>query len=124
MSALFNLFIIAAALAIPSVALYFKFSAACVRVLIGLSTSLVLSTFPKPTFDALIPVATLASVTALLASLSVVIAPLVTIGIAAVPVKSPASFKTPLVSASASKTFTLELLLPPPVPFATIDEST
>ena len=93
-------------------------------MLIGLSTSLVLSTFPKPTFDALIPVATLASVTALLASLSVVMAPLATTGKAAVPAKSPASFKIPFVSASASETFTFELLLLPPVPFATIAEST
>ena len=84
---------------------------------------MVLSTFPKPTFDALIPVATLASVTALLASLSVVITPLATIGIAAVPVKSPANFKTPLFVASASEIFTLELLLPP-LPFEIIAEST
>ena len=90
----------------------------------GLSTSLVLSTLPKPTLDALIPVEIFASVTELFASLSVVIAPLVTTGIAAVPDKSPANFTTPFVLASASATVLfelLELLLPP---LATIDEST
>ena len=93
-------------------------------MLIGLSTSLVLSTFPKPTLEALIPVATLASVTALFASLTEEIAPFATIGIVAVPVKSPASFITPLIVESASEIFTLELLLPPPLAFEIIAEST
>ena len=102
----------------------FASSAVCVKVLIGLSTSLVLSTFPKPTLEALIPVAIFASVTALFASLAVVIAALATSGKAAVPDKSPANFTTPFVLASASATVLFELfelLLPP---LATIDEST
>ena len=85
---------------------------------------MVLSTLPSPTLDALMPVETLASVTALLPILSVVIAPLATTGIAAVPDKSPANFKTPFVLASASETMVfelLELLFPA---FATIIEST
>ena len=102
----------------------FRSSAACVKALIGLSKSLVLSTFPNPTLEALIPVETLASVTALLPILSVVMAPLATTGIVAVPDKSPANFKTPFVLASASETLAellFELLFPP---FATIAEST
>ena len=102
----------------------FRSRAVCVKLLIGLSKSLVLSTFPNPTFVALIPAAILASVTALVPSLSVVIAPIATTGMAAVPDKSPANFTTPFVLASASATVLFELfelLLPP---FATIDEST
>ena len=89
-----------------------------------LSKSLVLSTFPNPTFDALIPFAIFRSVTAPFAIFEVTMAPLATIGIAALPDKSPASFNIPLLLASASETFTFELLLLPPVPFATIAEST
>ena len=90
----------------------------------GLSKSLVLSTLPNPTLEALIPIEILASVTALLPIFSVVIAPLATSGMAAVPLKSPANFMTPLLIASASATLLFELfeLLFPP--FATIDEST
>ena len=57
---------------------------------------------------------------ALFASLSVVITPLATIGMVAVPVKSPANLNTPLFVASASEIVTLELLLP----FEIIAEST
>ena len=80
-------------------------------------------TFPNPTFDAFIPVEILASVTALFASLDVVITPFATIGFDAVPVKSPVNFMTPLFVASASDTVILELLelLPP---LAIIVEST
>ena len=90
----------------------------------GLFTSLVLSTLPKPTLDALMPDVIFASVTELFASLLVVITPLATTGMAAVPDKSPANFTTPFVLASASATVLFELfelLLPL---LATIDEST
>ncbi len=50
-----------------------------------------LSTLPKPTFDALIPLATLSSVIALLAIFAVEIAPVATSGEVAVPDKSPAN---------------------------------
>ena len=60
------------------------------------------------------PLEILASVTALLASLTVVITPLAITGTAAVPDKSPANFKIPLVIPSASVTFVFELLFPPP----------
>ena len=104
---------------------YLVSSAACVNVLIGLSISLVLSTLPKPTFDALIPLAIFKSVTAPLAIFEVTMAPLATRGKAAVPDKSPASFNIPLLVASASVTFVFELFeLPPPFPDATIEEST
>ena len=56
---------------------------------IGLLTSEVLSTLPKPTFDGLIPLATLASVIASLAIFAVEIAPVATSGEFAVPDKSP-----------------------------------
>ena len=91
----------------------------------GLSKSLVLSTLPKPTFDALIPLAIFISVTAPFAIFEVTMAPLATSGRAAVPDKSPASFNIPLLVASASETLA-ELLfeLAPPFPDATIEEST
>ncbi len=72
--------------------LAFKSKAVCVAVETGLLASLVLLTFPKPTFEALIPLAIFASVIALLA----------TTGAAAVPVKSPANCNFPFVVASAS----------------------
>ena len=81
---------------------YFKSNTACCAVLTGLSKSLVLSTLPNPTLEALIPVAILAFV----------MAPLTIEGASAVPVKSPASLIFPLVNASASTT--VALLLPPP----------
>ena len=96
-------------------------SAACVKMLIGLSKSFVLSTLPNPTLEALIPVEIFVSVTALLPIFSVVIAPVATTGMEAVPLKSPANFMTPLLIASASVIFVVELLFPP---FATIAEST
>ena len=83
-----------------------------------------MSTLPNPTLEALIPVDILASVTALFASLFVVITPLPIIGTAAVPLKSPANFKIPFLLASASATLKLELLEPPFPMFTIIAEST
>ena len=91
----------------------------------GLSRSLVLSTLPSPTFDALIPLAIFRSVTAPFAIFEVTMAPFATSGIAAVPDKSPVSFNIPLLVASASETIVLLLFeLPPPFPDATRAEST
>ena len=101
---------------------YFKSNAACCAVLTGLSKSLVLSTLPNPTLEALIPVAIFASVMAPVAILTFVIAPLVMNGASAVPVKSPASCILPFVNASASTT--VALLLPPPPPPIEITLST
>ena len=82
----------------------------------------VLSTFCKPTLDALIPVAILSSVTAAVAIFAVVIADDVTIGFCAVPAKSPASRIIPLDVAEASTIFTFELL--PFETFIAMTEST
>ena len=48
---------------VTSVAFAFKSKAVCVAVEIGLSASLMLLTFSRPTFAGFIPIATLASVT-------------------------------------------------------------
>ena len=85
-------------------ALYFKSIAACCAILIGLSTSLVLSTLPNPTFDALIPDAILLLVIAPSKILLFVIAFAEIVGKSDVPLKSPASFNFPFVVGSASTT--------------------
>ena len=103
-SEIFILPFIEVANALPLDASYFKFSAACVNVLMGLSKSLVLLTFSNPTLEALIPVAILLFVIAASKILLVVIAPVATKGISDVPLKSPANFIFPLVVASASAT--------------------
>ena len=82
----------------------FKSNAACVKVLMGLSKSLVLFAFPNPTFEALIPVAILIFVIAASEILLVLIAPVAIVGISDVPLKSPASFIFPFVVAFASLT--------------------
>ena len=72
----------------------FLSKAALTAVEIGLSKSLVLFTFPKPTLDALIPFAIFSSVTARFFILLVVIASVEIIGLSdeePVPAKSPAN---------------------------------
>ena len=103
-SEIFILLFIEVANVLPLDASYFKLSAACVNVLMGLSKSLVLLTFSSPTFEALIPGAILLFVIAASEILLVVIAPSATVGKSDVPVKSPDSFIFPLVVASASAT--------------------
>ena len=61
----------------------------------GLASSDVLSTFPKPTLEELIPEAILAFV----------MTPIAISGLAAVPVRSPASLIYPLIKAVASSAF-------------------
>ena len=80
----------------------FKSIAIWVAILTGFKASLVLFTFPNPTFVALMPVDTLASVIAPSFILLVVTALLDRVGASAVPVKSPANFIFPFVVASAS----------------------
>ena len=93
----------------------FRFKAFCVAVETGLLASLVLVTLPKPTFEALIPVAIFASVTlasrifavltALSASFPVVTAALVISGASAVlpvPAKSPPNKILPFTDVPAS----------------------
>ena len=70
----------------------------------GFSKSLVLSTLPNPTLEALMPEATFTSVMAPVAIFELVIALLTTIGASAVPPKSPANLIFPLVVGSASAT--------------------
>ena len=77
----------------------------------GFSKSLVLSTLPNPTLEALMPEATFTSVMAPVAILELVIALLTTIGASAVPPISPVNFIIPFVTASASTT-----VVPPPPP--------
>ena len=85
----------------------FKSSAVCCAVEIGLLASLVLSTFPKPTFDALIPVAILALVTLPSKIFVVVTLPSAIIGKAAVPVRSPANCTLPFSEVVASGVVTV-----------------
>ena len=91
-------------------------------MLTGLLSSDVLFTFWSPTLEALIPLAILSSVTAAAAIFEVVIAAAAITGLWAVPAKSPASCRTPLVDKLASLIFTFELLLFDA--FITITEST
>ena len=80
----------------------FASKAVCVAVETGLSRSAVLSTFPNPTFEALIPAAIFASVTFASKILAVVIFPSPITGKSDVPVKSPDNCILPFVLILAS----------------------
>ena len=88
-----------------------RINADCVALLTGLFKSLVLSTLPRPTLFALMPLAIFESVIAPLIILSVFMALLLMIIESAVPPKSPANFKIPLVLVLASTIVLFELLL-------------
>ena len=77
----------------------FKSKAACVNVLIALFTSLVFSTFPKPTMAFVMPLTVPVNVGLFIGAFKTKAG---TFGRSAVPPKSPANFIFPFIILSAS----------------------